>query len=155
MEGDQQNEGQAIEQVQEEPQGTDWKAQARKWEERAKANKAKADELAEKASEAAKEADLAKRRTEEQLDEAKAQIARTTALNKVSRKTGVPAHLLHGETVEELTECAEAVKEFAAQSAPGYPTDKGGAAKGSGKVDVSAIKDPAARVMARARNAAN
>ena len=55
---------------QQEPQGTDWKAEARKWEERAKANKAKADQW--DAQEEANKTEIQK--AKEQAEKLKAEL---------------------------------------------------------------------------------
>lgn len=58
-----------------------------------------------------------------------AQIAHRDLVGKVSDATGVPRSLLKGETEEELTASAEAVKAYASAQAPkppAYPEDKGG-----------------------------
>jgi hypothetical protein len=60
-----------------------------------------------------------------------AQIAHRDLVDKISDATGVPRSLLKGETEEELTASAEAVKAYAdahAPKPPAYPEDKGGGA---------------------------
>lgn len=74
-------------------------------------------------------------------DEALAQVESLTArmahrdlVDQVSEATGVPRALLKGETEEELTASAEAVRAYASSQAPeppAYPEDKGGGANPS------------------------
>lgn len=142
-----------------EPQGngTDWKAEARKWEARAKENKQKAEKLDE--LEAANKSELerlqeAKAKAEKEAADAKAELARNEMISSVSKETGVPEELLHGDTEEELRESAEAVKGYIASQKPSIPPDQGGAA-GAKPVTKEAIEDidnPVARVRARAQN---
>lgn len=94
---------------------TDWKAQARKWEERAKANKEAAEELEklkeaqmseqEKAAKHTKEleAKLATYESERQQHEWRVQVA---------KKTGVPADLLRGSTLDEVQAHADSIKQY-------------------------------------------
>lgn len=98
-----------------ETEETDWKAQARKWEERAKANKEAAEELEklkeaqmseqEKAAKHTKEleAKLAKYEAERQQHEWCVQVA---------KKTGVPADLLRGSTLDEVQAHADSIKQY-------------------------------------------
>ncbi len=63
-----------------------------------------------------------------------ARIAHRDLVDKVADETGVPRALLKGETEEELTASAEAVKAYASAQAPeppAYPGDKGGGANPS------------------------
>lgn len=133
-------EPEASETGQAEPQGApavDWKAEARKWEARAKDNKAKADEAEERAS-----------KTEAELEKAR-------LVTRIAQETGVPAGLIHGESAEELEASAKAAAEWAASLAPGYPSDKGGSATPPTvtRESIEGIKDPIARIRARAENA--
>lgn len=139
-----------------EPQGTDWKAQARKWEERAKANKDKAD-LWDAQQQAAPTVEALQAQIDEMKQaQAKAEKAaeRTRALMEVSQATGVPADLLKGETAEELSASAQLVNDFVARKQPGYPSDKGGGSNGAAvtRESIESIKDPAARIKARAEH---
>lgn len=146
---------------------TDWKskyeqavAQSRKWEERSKANADKAkeyDALAQSQADARAEADEARSRAdeaEEKLAEMAAKYERSEIVAKVSEETGVPASLLHGADADEIERNAREIAEFAHSVKPGYPLDKGGAAKQKPvSMDaVDSIKDPVERVMARAKN---
>lgn len=139
-----------------EPQGTDWKAQARKWEERAKANKDKAD-LWDAQQQAAPTVEALQAQIDE-MRQAQAQAEkaaeRTRALMEVSQATGVPADLLKGETAEELAASAQLVNDFVARNQPGYPSDKGGGSNGAAvtRESIESIKDPAARIKARAEH---
>ena len=97
-------------------------------------------------------------------DEATAKVASLEAaiayrdlVDKVSQATGVPGSLLKGETEEELTASAEAVKAYAGTQAPkppAYPEDKGGGAnpKPITKEQIEAITDPVERVRTRAQH---
>ena len=127
-------EPEASETGQEEPQGApavDWKAEARKWEARAKDNKAKADEAEERAI-----------KTEAELEKAR-------LVTRIAQETGVP------ESAEELEASAKAAAEWAASLAPAYPSDKGGSATAPTvtRESIEGIKDPIARIRARAENA--
>ena len=118
--------------------------------------KAKAEEY-DRAKEAAKtELERANERIKALEDAAKERAEadeRRSLLDRVSQATGVPANLLSGSTEEELTASADAVNAFVEQRAPGYPTDKGGATSATPEAErkgIEAIRDPAARVRARA-----
>lgn len=98
-----------------ETEETNWKAQSRKWEKRAKANEEAAEELEklkeaqmseqEKAAKHTKEleAKLAKYEAEKQQHEWCVQVA---------KKTGVPADLLRGSTLDEVQAHAESIKQY-------------------------------------------
>lgn len=80
-----------------EPQGTDWKAEARKWEERAKANKAKADQW--DAQEQANKTELQKatelaEKYKKQLDGIEAERKRAESVRKAADEYGVDADML-------------------------------------------------------------
>lgn len=148
-----------------EPQGEDWEAKykdaiahSRTWEKRAKENQRKADEL-DKIEEANKtELEKARSRAEkaeEQLAVATKAAERQKMLMQVSEKTGVPASLLQGDTVEELEGSAKAITDFATKTRVGFPADKGGSPTPPTvtKEQIDGIKDPLARVRARAANA--
>ena len=97
-------------------------------------------------------------------DEATAKVASLEAaivhrdlVDKVSQATGVPGSLLKGETEDELTASAEAVKAYAGAQTPkppAYPEDKGGGAnpKPITKEQIEAITDPVERVRIRAQH---
>lgn len=146
---------------QSEPQGTDWKAEARKWEKYAKANKTKADAW-DKAQKEAKAQETTLETMQKQLEElqAQAQQARADAkhqslLSSVSDATGIPASLIKGDTEEEMTASAKAITEFAkSKGSTGFPQDKGGGANAPTmtKKSIEEIKDPIARIKARAEN---
>lgn len=125
-----------------EPQGeqephVDWKAEARKWEARAKENKAKADE------------------TNDRVSAVEAELEKTKLVMQISRETGVPPELIHGDTADELAASAKAASEWAASMAPGYPSDKGGSATAPTvtRESIEQIKDPIERIRARAEHA--
>ena len=107
-----------------EPQETDWKAEARKWEARAKENlaSAKQNEIAARRlaeieesqkTEAQKQQDALERAQRELADE---RSARERA--EVAAAKGVPATLLSGATREELEASAAALLEFRGEKAP-------------------------------------
>lgn len=130
-----------------EPHGTDWKAEARKWEERAKANRNAATRL--------DEVERAANEAKAELERMKAEKERADLLAKVSKEKGVPAELLHGDTEEELTSCADALAAFVESRAPGYPADKGGSNPGGTKLtrgSIEAVADPLERVRLIAQN---
>lgn len=137
---------------------TDWKAQARKWQARAKANKEKADRWDEYESNGNAELQRAKDELEtarREVSELRESAERSKTLLDVSQETGVPAALLKGETADELRESAKAISAFAASRQTRYPQDKGGAGGNGSQVTVAsieAIKDPVARVRARAQH---
>lgn len=103
--------------------------------------------------------DVAKARDEAtaRVASLEAAIAHRDLVDKVSDATGVPRSLLKGDTEEELTASAEAVKAYAgalAPKPPAYPEDKGGGAnpKPITKDQIEAIKDPEERVRVRAQH---
>ena len=139
-----------------EPQGTDWKALARKWEKQAKANKEKADKWDAQAQAAPTVESL-----QQQMDELRAEAdrqresaERERARYKVSQETGVPAALIQGDDEEAMAASAAAVAEFAKAQAPSYPADKGAGAQHApvSRESIEQIKDPVARVNARAQH---
>lgn len=85
---------------------------------------------------------------------AEAAAAHSALLLQVSQQTGVPADLLKGDTAEEMQASAEMVNAFVLQKQPGYPADKGAGAAGRAvtRESIEAIKDPAARIAARAQH---
>ena len=143
------------------PQGPDvrdWQAEARKWERRAKDNKAKADDfdrLKEESDAAAAKAREALASAEAERDQLRASLERASLVARVSQETGVPTSLLHGDDEQAMRAEAEAINAFAASAAPGYPIDKGGSSGGSPvtRQSIEAIRDPVARVRARAKHA--
>lgn len=98
----------------EEPQGTDWKAEARKWEKRAKDNGKSLDELQKLLDgyeSKGKEADAKEQKAAEALEAAKAEIKRLQAeaerdrtVREVAKAKGVDPdilNLMRGDTKEE------------------------------------------------------
>ena len=83
-----------------------------------------------------------------------AQIEHMRLVEKVHVATGVPSALLKGETEEELTASAEAVKAYAGAQVPAYPEDKGGGPNPSPitRDQIESIKDPVERVRVRAQH---
>lgn len=99
---------------------TDWKAEARKWEERAKANRAavkERDALAEALK--SKDADLDELRGKVSAFEHAREVEAWKT--QVAADTDVPAHLLRGETLEDLQAHAEALKEAFTKQRPRGP----------------------------------
>lgn len=120
-----------------------------------KAKAARLDEL-ESTSKSELEAANARIKQLEADKEARDEADAARALReKVAGETGVPSALLKGSTEEELTASASAISAFVEQQAPGYPKDKGGSRPGAGAVTreaIEAIRDPVARVRARAEH---
>lgn len=164
-------EGSATEPHGEAEQNEDWKAkydellkQTRKHEDRAKANYAKAkayDEAAKHAEEAdGKLAELAEKaeKAESELAAMKAEREREQTVADVAKKANVPADimtLMRGETADELQAAADALSGYV-KSLSLYPEVTDGGARQAPSVtkeSISAIKDRAARVRARAENA--
>ena len=120
--------------------------------------KAKAAKLDEMEASANSELDAANARIKELEAEKEARDEADAARalrEKVAETTGVPASLLKGATEEELTASANAISAYAEKVAPGYPKDKGGAGGNGAAVTreaIEAIKDPVARVRARAQH---
>lgn len=86
-----------------------------------------------------------------------AQVEHMRLVEKVHVATGVPAALLKGDTEEELTASADAVKAYAgalAPKPPEYPEDKGGGKNPSPMTrdQIESIKDPVERVKVRAQH---
>lgn len=146
-----------------ETEARDWKAeyeklleQSRKWEGRSKANadKAKAyDELAEKAEADAKRAADA----ETELAALKAEAAHAAQVAQVAEAKGVDADLLaamRADTAEELEAAADKLAaSYAARNLYPSVTDGGANAAPAITADsIEQIKDPLARVMARAEH---
>lgn len=138
----------------------DWKAESRKWEARAKENKEKADkydalqESNRTDSEKLKEAEKRAQEAEQFVEQAKAELERMQTMSRIADEMHVPTSLIKGETEEEMREYAQSILDFTAHSKPSIPKDQGGS---SGKVvvtkeSIESIKDPVARVRARAQN---
>lgn len=161
-------------QAQAEPQGEaerDWRAEyegllasSRKWERRAKDNAEKArayDELTKAAEADAERAEQATRRAEEaeaRVAEFERRDRRASLVAEVAREAGVDAELLARMSGEER-EDVEANAAFLAERARSqriYPsvTDNGQQGAQGTTPDISAIRDPAERVRARAREVA-
>lgn len=149
----------------------DWKAeyeklleQSRKWEARSKSNAEKArayDEAAKAAADAdGKLGDLAEKaeKAEAELAALKAERERERTVADVAKGANVPAELLslmRGDTAEELQAAADALSGYV-KSLSLYPEVPDGGARQAPSVtkeSISAIKDRAARVRARAENA--
>lgn len=117
-------------------QDTDWKAQARKWEARAKANAAAAKQLeAVTADVKAKDADLeALRNKVAQFEHARQVEAWKKA---VADDLGVPASLLRGDSLEDITAHGKDIAAALTPKASG-PVVKNAAASptpGRGEID--------------------
>lgn len=88
-----------------------------------------------------------------ELEALKAKTAHAELVARVARETGVPEHLIHGNTEEELKKSATALSEYIKAVTPSYPTDMGGSAKGASIVNIESIEkiaDPVKRVRERA-----
>lgn len=104
----------------------DWKAQSRKWEDRAKANKNAAEELEQLKQEQMTETQKAaahSKALEAKVSQYETERQQNQWREKVSRDTGIPAHLLHGSTLEEMQDVASELDAFAhpKPKAPGVP----------------------------------
>ena len=82
------------------------------------------EELKEKASKFDQIEEQSKSELQKELDGMKKADAVRLIRESVSKETGVPAHLLHGETKEECEEMAKAIMSYAKPSA--YPAVKDG-----------------------------
>lgn len=148
-----------------EPQGTaasetDWKAEARKWEERAKANKAAVDELDKIKESQMTDLQKAQKRAEEaerkaQAIEAKQQ--RAASVKEAAKIAVVDEDILSmmaGDTPEEIAANAATLK-AKISAMPVYPNvpDSGASSTPTmTKEEIDKIKDPAKRVMERAKH---
>lgn len=143
-----------------EPHGTDWKAESRKWEERSKANRAELEavrsQLDELRGEQAKRSDAAERaaKAEAEVERMRAELERSALVSRVAESRGVPASLLHGDDEAELEASADALMAFARSASPAYPADSGsgGAAAPMSVESIESIRDPVARIRARAEH---
>lgn len=102
------------------PEGTDWKAEARKWEDRAKANFAQVKALQDEAAAAkAAQAELEAARTRlAELEQDNAAKERALLVTQVAQAKGVPADLLTGNTAAELEAHADKILAFTGAQAP-------------------------------------
>lgn len=138
----------------------DWKADSRKWEARAKENRKEADELkallesSRTDSERLEAAEKRAKDAEEFVEQAKAELERMQTISKVADEMHVPTSLIRGDTEEEMREYAQSILDFTARSKPSIPRDQGGSAGKPAvtKESIEEIKDPVARVRARAEN---
>ena len=94
-------------------------------------------------------------KAEERAIKTEAELEKARLVTRIAQETGVPAGLIHGESAEELEASAKAAAEWAASLAPAYPSDKGGSATAPTvtRESIEGIKDPIARIRARAENA--
>lgn len=99
-------------------------AHSREWEKRAKDNKAAADELQQLKEAQLSEAEKTAKRIKE-LEAANAAYEAERQQNEwkaqVSKETGVPASLLHGDTLEAMTANAKAIDQYAHPKPKGMP----------------------------------
>ena len=133
----------------------DWEAKyreaighSREWEKKAKANRSAADELEKlKESQMSESEKTAKRISELEAENAAMRTAqqRNEWRSKVSAETGVPAALLHGDSLEDMQANAKAVLEFA-HPAPKLPKVDDPAKQPSGKTADQSAKDYVARL---------
>lgn len=120
-------------QVPQEPQGTDWKAQARKWERLAKENKAKADQWDAQEEANKTELEKAQARAEKlkgELDAIKSEQARAAEVAKAAKESGVDADLL-SRMSGDVAENAAFLKALAGQT-HGYPPTRDAGERGKG-----------------------
>ena len=111
--------------------GIDWKAKfeaerahSREWEKRAKDNKTAADELEILKESRMSETERTARRIRE-LEAAnaayEAEKRQTAWKAQVSKATGVPVELLHGDSLEAMTANAKAIDQYAHPKPKGMP----------------------------------
>ena len=97
---------------------------SRKWEQRAKDNSKAAEELQQFKDSQLSEAEKAAKRIKE-LEAANAAYEAEKQRNEwkaqVSKETGVPASLLHGDTLEAMTANAKAIDQYAHPKPKGMP----------------------------------
>ena len=117
------------------PQGdgqqTDWEAKyretlahSREWEKRAKDNSAAADELEKLKESSLSEAEkTAKRLKELESENAAMKVEKQHAewAAQVSKETGAPADLLHGNSLEAMSEYTKALDQWAHPKPKGMP----------------------------------
>ena len=100
------------------------RAHSRKWEQRAKDNSKAAEELQQFKDSQLSEAEKAAKRIKE-LEAANAAYEAERQQNEwkaqVSKETGVPASLLHGDTLEAMTANAKAIDQYAHPKPKGMP----------------------------------
>lgn len=95
---------------------TDWKAEARKWEKRAKTNSHAEKERAQLADRlSAMESELAESRRKAEQAEHANQVADWK--QAAASEHGVPAEVLRGDTAEEISAHAEAIKAWRGKAA--------------------------------------
>lgn len=144
-----------------EPQGTDWKAEARKWEQRAKENKDASEKLKQLEEAQLSELEKAQKQAEEakaEADRLRAEKVRDDAVKQAAKESGVDYELLTlmaGTSQEEIAANAELLKAKIA-AVPKYPAieDRGAQAKPAlSASDILAIKNPTERLQRIAENA--
>ena len=100
------------------------RAHSRKWEQRAKDNSKAAEELQQFKDSQLSEAEKTAKRIKE-LEAANAAYEAERQQNEwkaqVSKETGVPASLLHGDTLEAMTANAKAIDQYAHPKPKGMP----------------------------------
>lgn len=100
------------------------RAHSRKWEQRAKDNSKAAEELQQFKDSQLSEAEKTAKRIKE-LEAANAAYEAEKQRNEwkaqVSKETGVPASLLHGDTLEAMTANAKAIDQYAHPKPKGMP----------------------------------
>ncbi|NEG90627.1 DUF4355 domain-containing protein, partial [Bifidobacterium aerophilum] len=105
-------------------ENVDWKAKfeterahSREWEKRAKDNKAAADELQQLKESQMSEAQKAEARTaklQKELDQLKAEKQASEWRSQVAEESGLPAHLIVGDSLESMQAHAKAIGEYVA-----------------------------------------
>lgn len=154
---------------QDEPQGTDWKAEARKWEDRAKANKKALDaanaelekgkaskaEVGDSKSGDAEDYEARARKAEARVKELEAEQRRSQTVMAVAKETGVSPDLLlrmSGTSEEEIRENAKLAAESLKAKWPDVRDNGSSKAPRMSKKEILAIEDQSERVRAIAKN---
>lgn len=130
-----------------EPQETDWKAEARKWQKRSQENykKAKAyDDLQEQSKSDLQKAQEKAQKLQKELDDLNAKSAKDAARVKVAKETGVPEDLIAGDNEDSMRAFAKSVAKFAKKPAAPKASNPGSFANDAGD-----SKDAEKRAFAR------
>lgn len=118
---------------------------------------AKLDEIEEASKTELEKARSALAQANERIKAMEGAKAKADAIAKVSRETGIPADLITGDDEESMMESAKALAAWTESLKPSFPTDKGtpGGVPSLSLEEINKIKDPAARVQARAERIAS
>lgn len=117
-----------------------------------KAKAAKFDEFEEANKSELEKAQAALAQATERIKAMEGEQAKAAARAKVSQATGIPQNLITGDDEESMTRSAEAISAWMESQKPSYPADKGtpGGVPALSTGEINQIKDPAARIAARA-----